>query len=219
MNIFLTEDINWDNYALISKYISSNYLSENVTINHLYGEHLRNVCNICNDNMFKLLRRSIDMKNPKKSIYDILKNMNMCIIFHNFVEYNTLSSFIIEFCEKNKIDYIIISEHIKGFYLNGVLSDNKFKKTICNISSNIKIPGDLIQIDREINLCKPDFQPKSIEDIIDKLRKNYREIENKRKEKAIIDIDAENSSMNKQIAYIDFMKQKKKWLKDVIPKS
>ena len=77
MNIFVVEDDNWDNYALISKYISKNYLPENVRIHHVYGKKLPHVNKITNDNDFNIYRRNIDDKEPKKSYYEIIKNMNI----------------------------------------------------------------------------------------------------------------------------------------------
>jgi hypothetical protein len=60
--------------------------------------------------------------------------MKYCIIFHNFIEYNTISKLIIEACEDNCIPYFIFSEHCEKFYFNGKYSEDlKFKKCIKTI--------------------------------------------------------------------------------------
>ena len=98
MNVFVIEDDNWDNYAIMSKYISKNYLPDNTRIHHVYGKHLPHVSKIIFDNDFDIYRRNIDKDDPKKSFYEIIKNMKICIIFHNFIEYTTPSSFVIKVC-------------------------------------------------------------------------------------------------------------------------
>lgn len=225
MNIFIAEDCNWDNYAKISKYISINYLGENTKVNHLYGKHLEKISNICNNNMLQLMRRVVIDENIETSIYNILKTVDMCILFHNFVEYNTITSFIIKACIKNDIDYIIISEHSNNYYINGELSSDKFKKSIKNILINkssscynrtIIKTGDIIENPVII------FQPRSIIETINQIRKSYEMIETDKKNKSIVIITEqgeERYSGNRQIRYIEYMNNHKKWLKEVIPRS
>jgi hypothetical protein len=220
MNVFIAEDINWDNFAPVTKYISDNYLPEDVNISHTYGKQLPFINNICNRNMFRLMRRSINNEDPTKSIYDIIKNSDLCIVFHNFIEYDTLSSFVIDVCEKNNRPCIIVSEHSQRYYLNGEICDTKFK----NIIKTIKIKEnceDMLKLDRQFNPPVVTFQPKSIDNAIKRVRHSYEQIEEQRKHKsiAIIEHSEGNCSHNKQIAYIDYMRDKKKWLKEVIPRS
>ena len=220
MNLLITEDINWDNFAIVSKYISNNYLSEDVNINHVYGKKLQFISNICNKQMFRMLRRSINIENPCESIYDIIKNMDICIVFHNFIEYDTLSSFVIDTCNENNKPCIIISEHTKGYYFNGEICDIKFKNIIKNINTGDRVK-EFIRLDRQFNPQELSFQPKSVSDMIIKLRHNYEQVESRRKNKemSLINPFIGNCSNNKQIAYIDYMRDKKKWLKEVIPRS
>jgi hypothetical protein len=223
MNIFVAEDINWDNYAIVSKHISTNYLPSDTKINHTYGKHLEKMSNICNNNMLQIMRRILNPGETETTVYNILKTMDLCIIFHNFVEYNTISSFVIEACIKNDIDYIIISEHSDKYYLNGELCTIKFKNTIKTLT--LKDRGaysrKLIETGNIITIFENVVQPKSIEETIIQIRNSYSRIAEQRKNSSIVTVEKTGGkySENKQIAYIDYMRHKKKWLKDVIPRS
>lgn len=195
MNVFLVEDDNWDNYAIISKYISTNYFPETIRIQHVYNKHLQRVSNICTDNNFDIYRRQLDKIDPKKSYYEIIKNMNICIIFHNFIEYTTPSSFVIKICEENKIPYIIVSEHTKKCFLNGEIFEGKFKgalKIACesgvNKCKNFKIPDKEMEIYVNINnhVVK---EKKSLNEIKKTIHNSYEKTEIDRKNKSIILID------------------------------
>jgi len=195
MNVFVVEDDNWDNYAIISKYISTNYFPETIRIQHVYNKHLQCVSNICTDNNFDIYRRQLDKIDPKKSYYEIIKNMNICIIFHNFIEYTSPSSFVIKICEENKIPYIIVSEHTKKCFLNGEIFEGKFKgalKIACesgvNKCKNFKIPGKEIEIYVNINnhVVK---EKKSLNEIKKTIHNSYEKTEIDRKNKSIILID------------------------------
>ena len=120
MNLFIVEDINWDNFAIVSKYISNNYLSDDVNINHVYGKKLPVINNICNKQMFRILRRSINNEKPCESIYEIIKNIDICIVFHNFIEYDTLSSFVIDTCKENNKPCILYLRYLSPFVTNEI---------------------------------------------------------------------------------------------------
>ena len=192
MNVFIAEDDNWDNYAIISKYVSTNNFPETVRIQHVYNKHLQIVSNICGDNNFDIYRRHLDKIDPKKSYYEIIKNMNICIIFHNFIEYTTSSSFVIKICEENKIPYIIVSEHTKKCFLNGELFEGKFKgalKIACesgvNKCKNFKIPDKEMEMYVNINntIVK---EKKCLNEIKKSIYNSYKKIENDRKNKSIV---------------------------------
>lgn len=194
MNVFVIEDDNWDNYAIISKYISTNYFPETIKIQHVYNKHLQIVSNICTDNNFDIYRRQLDKIDPKKSYYEIIKNMNICIIFHNFIEYTTPSSFVIKICEENNIPYIIVSEHSKKCFLNGEIFEGKFKGALkiayesgVNKCKNFKIPGMEKYVIINNTIVK---EKKSLNEIKKIIHSSYEKIENYRKNKSIILIDA-----------------------------
>ena len=195
MNVFIAEDDNWDNYAIISKYISTNYFPETVRIQHVYNKHLQIVSNICADNNFDIYRRHLDKIDPKKSYYEIIKNMNICIIFDNFIEYTTSSSFVIKICEENKIPYIIVSEHTKKCFLNGEIFEGKFKgalKIACesgvNKCKNFKIPDKEMEMYININNTVVK-EKKCLNEIKKTIHNSYEKIEIYRKNKSIILID------------------------------
>lgn len=193
MNIFVSSDNNWDNYALITKYISLDYMPEDVKINHVYGKHLQHISKICNQKMIHLYRRSVDPEFPAMSYYNIIKNMNVCIIFHNFTEYNTPSSFVIDACKKNNIQFIIISEHNKKCYLNGDVYDGKFKnalKIAINSQSN-SLDFKCIENDYEytnlfINVVK---DKKPVRELRENLKRCYDRLKDYQSNNSIIYID------------------------------
>jgi hypothetical protein len=110
-----------------------------------------------------------------------------CIIFHNFVEYNTLSSYIIEICNLNKIPYFIFSEHCNDFYYNGeYITSKKFKNLVKEIEYN----------KWEINVIPeyyPDFSKESKEskekESIAKFFENYETIQSSKKLNRIVFIN------------------------------
>ncbi len=192
MNVLVIEDDNWDNYAIISKYISKNYLPENTRIHHIYGRHLKYVSKIIFDNDFDIYRRNIDKDRPENSFYEIIKNMKICIIFHNFIEYTTPSSFVIKVCEENKIPYIIISEHAKKCFLNGEIHEGKFKGALkkaetYEVFKNFKA----IDISEEFNNLNniPLKERKTLNEIKQTIARSYAKIETDRNNKSIILID------------------------------
>jgi len=193
MNIFVVIDNNWDNYAIITKYISLDYMPEDVKINHVYGKHLKNISKICNQKMIHLYRRNVDPKFPLMSYYEIIKNMNICIIFHNFIEYNTQSSFVIEVCQQNSIPYIIISEHNKKCYLNGEVCEGKFKNALklainseYNRSDFRFIKGDTEYTNLFIDIVKDE---KTIPELKKNIKRCYDRLKDYQSNNSIIYID------------------------------
>lgn len=192
MNVLVIEDDNWDNYAIISKYISKNYLPENTRIHHIYGKHLPHVSKIIFDNDFDIYRRNIDEHKPQNSFYEIIKNMKICIIFHNFTEYTTSSSFVIKVCEENKIPYIIISEHTGKCFLNGEIHEGKVKGALkkaatYEVFKKFKTIDNLEEFNNINN--KPLKVRKTLNEIKQVIASSYSKIETNRNNKSIILID------------------------------
>jgi hypothetical protein len=192
MNVFVIEDDNWDNYAIISKYISKNYLPDNTRIHHVYGKHLPHVSKIIFDNDFDIYRRNIDKNKPEISFYEIIKNMKICIIFHNFIEYTTPSSFVIKVCEENKIPYIIISEHTRMCFLNGEIYEGKVKGALkkaadYEVFKKFNIVDDSEEFNNLNNISFREL--KTINEIKQVISSSYSKIETNRNNKSIILID------------------------------
>ena len=128
MDILVINDTVWDNYAVVSKRINPKCINPNHRINYFYGKHMQYMSNICNQNMIHLIRRTMIKGKEKEIIEESLKSIKFCLIFHNFIEYNTMSSLYIQLCIKSNIPYFIFSEQTNKFYLNGYyIYDIKFK--------------------------------------------------------------------------------------------
>lgn len=222
MNVLVINDHLWDNFALVSKRLNPRCINPNHKINYFYGKCMPYISNICNQNTMQLHRRPITSENLEEHIKDSLIFTKFCIIFHNFIEYNTLSSLFIDLCEKNKIPYFIFSEHCERFYFNGeyIISD-KFKNLVRQINFEersiiVKIPDTLIHAQEKA--C-----PKNIQEVIVNLRAKYKKLNEDKESKSIIydeKILKDKKKLvksDKQMSYIDFLSNKIKW-KETISK-
>ncbi len=223
MNVLVINDLSWDNFALVSKRVNPKCINPNHRINYFYGKHMQYVSNICGQNMMHLLRVTLMKDNIKECIENSLKHVKFCIIFHNFTEYNTLSSFYIKLCEENKVPYFIFSEHCEKFYMNGEhIPETKFKVCVREIEMaereiTVNIPQILI-FAQELT-C-----PKNIEEVINNLRSRYQVIKDEKDSKKIVydeNLVKERKKLiksDKEMSYLDYIKNKKKWLKETVPK-
>lgn len=223
MNVLVVNDLSWDNFALVSKRINSQCINPNHRINYFYGKHMQYMSNICNQNMMHLLRITLTKDEENLCVKNSLKRVKFCIIFHNFTEYNTLSSYYIRLCEDNKVPYFIFSEHCEKFYMNGeYISDTKFKTRVREIEFS----------DREINVDIPPALifthivcPKNIEEVINNLKSRYRVLKDEKDSKKIVYDEKKVKERKKliksgkEISYLDYMNNKKKWLKETTPRS
>lgn len=214
MNVLVVCDASWDNYAEMSKRLTSKYIDPNHRINIFYGKHMKDIGKICNRNMLQIFRKSINNKTLVEDLCNQLKFTKFCMIFHNFTEYNTISSLVIKICEKNGIPYFIFSEHADNFFYNGECA-SKFKKCISNIPETYDRDGIHFTSDFEISLPVRGNNEKDYSGIVRKLRESYKSLEDNKSKKSIVYIDNINS---KQYSYIQYAENKKKWLKQVIPK-
>lgn len=224
MNVLVINDISWDNFALVSKRINPLCINPNHRINYYYGKHMRYMVGICNQNSMCLIRRPIVQSNIKECILDSLKFTKLCIIFHNFIEYNTLSSIYINICEENKIPYFVMSEHCDKFYMNGeYISGKKFKTCVREIGFEERTLN--IEIPQEIRLFEEkETYPKNIQEVVNNLRSRYQMLKDKKDAKKIVydeNLVKERKKAlksDKEISYLEFVANKKKWIKEVIPK-
>jgi hypothetical protein len=191
MAVTIVTDNSWDNYAKIIRRVNNESLKIN-KINFFYGKNMKFINKLCIKNDFNLFRRSVSDKNFIEDIKEVLMYSKFCIIFHNFVEYNTLSSYIIEICNLNKIPYFIFSEHCNDFYYNGeYITSKKFKNLVKEIEYN----------KWEINVIPeyyPDFSKESKEskekeskekESIAKFFENYETIQSSKKLNRIVFIN------------------------------
>ncbi len=214
MNILVVCDTSWDNYAEISKRLTSKNIDPTHRINVFYGKQMKHISNICNRNMLQIFRKALNYKTLIEDLCNILKYSKCCIIFHNFTEYNTISELCIKICEKNGIPYFVFSEHTSNFYYNGEQM-SKFKKCLANVTEISE---------RNIIKFNPDFEisppirlniEKDYSYVLQKLRNSYRCIDDNKSKKSIVYID---DKIPKEYSYIEYVANKKRWLKQIIPK-
>ena len=215
MNVLVVCDASWDNYAEMSKRLTSTYIDPNHRIYIFYGKQMRHISKICDKNMLQIFRKSLNRDTLVEDLCVQLKFTKFCIIFHNFTEYNTISGLVIKICEENNIPHFIFSEHTSNFFYNGE-SVSKFKKYITNVPEiSERDPIKLVQ-DFEISMpTSLTNDDKDYSSVVQKLRNSYKNIEDTKAKKSIVRVDIKTP---KQYSYIEYMTKKKKWLKDVIPK-
>lgn len=213
MNILVVCDTSWDNYAEMSRRLTSKNIDPNHRINIFYGKQMRHISKICNKNMLQIFRKSLNAKTNVEEMCNQLKFTKCCIIFHNFTEYNTMSGLCIKMCEKNQIPYFIFSEHTSDFFYNGE-QVSKFKKCMKCVPEISERDVQFIP-DFEISLPGIQSTEKDYSIAVQKLRNSYKSIEDNKAKKSIIYID---NKTPKQYSYIEYLANKKKWLKEVIPK-
>tara|TARA_B000000475_G_C15909893_1_gene412126 strand:+ start:305 stop:853 length:549 start_codon:yes stop_codon:yes gene_type:complete len=182
MNVLIITDYNWDNFSIVSKRFGS--LDKNSRLNCLYGKNLQNISNLCSRHELSLYRRSLNNENIEQSLCEIIEKIDYCIIFHNFLEYNTISKFVIDFCLLNKINFFVFSEHTCKYYYDNIISDEKFKKkckmikrqTVFKMEYNFKITKQIFLKDLNKDLSKS----------IKNLNKRYNKKSEERKETKFI---------------------------------
>lgn len=182
INCLLTTDYNWDNMGLISKRLS--YLSEDVAVNLLYSPQRTAIIKMCNTNDINVFRRS---ESDKVKIMD---SIDFCMIFTDFLEYNTNSDFFADICSRNNIPYLTFSNSNEMYYLNGELCKNKFKKTLMKIletKNRNKVDKSLVY--KEVESYKRPKKEPNIEEVSEKLRNAYFMVTSNKEKRSIAVID------------------------------
>jgi hypothetical protein len=219
MNILIVIDNNWDNFSIIYKRLKS--LQSDCNINFCYGQNMQAISNICNKLMLHLFRRSLVDDKLTESFNEIVKFMDICIIFHNFIEYNTMSSYTLNLCLYNNIPFYVFSQHTDEYFFNLEINKMKFKNCIKCIQKP-SIPrklNEIKEIDISFEIYKKYSIPKSIDDIIKKIRTNYDKSKNDKKENSIIVLSKKEMRHAKEISYLEYIQNRKKWMKNITPKS
>ena len=73
MNVLVVNDISWDNFAIVARRLNTRSINPNHRINYFYGKDMKYISNICNQNLFTLIRRPLVQENLKDLILDSLK--------------------------------------------------------------------------------------------------------------------------------------------------
>ena len=182
INCLLITDYNWDSMGLISKRLS--YLSEDVAVNLLYSPQRPAIIKICNTNDINVFRRSETDK------VKMMNSIDFCMIFTDFLEYNTNSDFFTDICSRNNIPYFTFSNSNEMYYLNGELCKNKFKKALMKIletKSRNKVDESLVY--KEVESYKRPKKETSIEEVSEKLRNAYFMVTSNKEKRSIVVID------------------------------
>ena len=222
MNCFLITDLSWDNENTIKRRLCK--LDKDIKIHSPYSNNIQTIAKVCDQNLLNLYRRSIIDNKNKESIMKILEVVDFCMIFHNFIEYNTITNYTIELCKKNSIPYFIFSEHTTEYFYNEeFVTTESFKKKSNKFTKikNIRIIKDL-DFDYEINNVV-NKAPNSITAVIEDLRSKHKELEDKKNNKSIVllyDKTAkkgrkEEHKTMKDIAYLDYMNNKMRYIKSI----
>lgn len=215
MNILVVCDTSWDNYAVMSRRLTSKYIDPEHRINIFYGEQMKHISKICNQNMLQIFRKSLNSNTLIKDLRNQMKFTKLCIIFHNFTEYNTISSVLINICKENGIPYFVFTEYTDDFFFNGEPMSTRFKKCVINVPNISKREDISCNIDFEISFATETNSSKDYSQIVHKLRNSYKSIDENRLKKSIIFVD---NKIPKQYSYLEYMANKKKWIKEVIPR-
>tara|TARA_B110000971_G_scaffold221010_1_gene266457 strand:- start:3952 stop:4599 length:648 start_codon:yes stop_codon:yes gene_type:complete len=215
MNVLVVYDASWDNFSEISRRLTSKNIDPNHRINIYYGKQSKHLSVICAKNMLQIFRKCINTGQFLEDLRIQLQFTKFCIIFHNFTEYNTISSVLINICKENGIPYFVFTEYTDDFFFNGEPMSTRFKKCVINVPNISKREDISCNIDFEISFATETNSSKDYSQIVHKLRNSYKSIDENRLKKSIIFVD---NKIPKQYSYLEYMANKKKWIKEVIPR-
>lgn len=184
MKCFIVQDKNWDNASLIFKVI--NKLDEETILNCFTTNNVEIISRACSKKMFKLIRHGVD--NDIKTLYQTIINMDFLILFTDFIEYNNMSSIILEFCNLNNIPILIYTNYVDKKIFNKNTTPLSISKLI-NMHVDINYLNIKVPVFNEINIYLDNSVIKkirSVEKMIINLRKNYKDIETSKKRIIVI---------------------------------
>lgn len=229
MNILVVTDNNWDNYQSLLKKISK--FPEDSRIHTFYGQNLRQIVRVCNDTSKCLIRHALVSGKIKESILSTMKNIDVSVIFHDMIEFNSISGCIMKICKDNNIPYTIVTNYNSNIYIGEELSDKKINKFIKTVNKTIPRDDLIVDFDESIFIKgATKYQPASVNSIIENLRNGYSSIEDERKKRSIKPIEAlydkhikkshkEITKQAKDLQYLTFMTQKTQWIKKMNPRN
>lgn len=179
MNILVVTDVSWDNIPVINRRFRK--ISPDDTIHSVYYKGTNTLHNCCLENSLKFIRHSKDT--VQDSLCEILNFCDLCLVFHNFVEYNNASRFVINKCEEYKIPCFIFSENSRDFiYFYGEIPEgasfrNVYKKIQQRKRQTVEFTDEII----ESRVSKP----LDLEEAKKKLSDGYKDNEDIKKIRSI----------------------------------
>jgi hypothetical protein len=171
MNILVITDVSWDNIPAINRRFRK--ISTDDTIHTIYYDNIEVINRCCVDNFLKIVRHL--KKTKQESLSEILHFCDLCIVFHNFIEYNNVSRFVINKCEEYSIPFFIFSENTNDFQCSVY---DKIETSFRNCLRKIPLrecKSDINYTDEDIIELKQSKQSEDIDYYKDRLTGKYEE--------------------------------------------
>ena len=104
MNVLIITDTSWDNVPIMNRRLCK--IPDDCTIHTIYTKKLALIERCCSANALTNIRHN--KNTTQESLCEILNFCDVCVLFHNYTEYNNVCSFVINKCEQYSIKYIVI---------------------------------------------------------------------------------------------------------------
>jgi len=187
INITVVTDNSWDNVAKIMRRIDDKCIRTTHRINIFYGKNASMLQNVCIKKGFTVFRRSITNETYNTDIKNVLDYTKFCVIFHNFIEYNTISGCMIDLCKLNGIPYFIVSEHADSYYFNEeYMYSKKFKNCVKEIHFSPRNTIVSLNFNPFISQPNPDVDS---EDSIKNFNENFMYLQDLKKKNRTVLVD------------------------------
>jgi len=165
-------------------------ISPDDVVHTVHYKNIKMVEKCCALNMLHVIRRSpksISCESSKDtammdSICEILNFCDVCLIFHNFVEYNNNCSFAINKCNEFNIPYYIFSEHGEKFVCPFNKDKLSFRKTLMIIPERTKCD---VKYDDDDKIEKQQQRISTIEQAKNRLQESYDKVSVEREQHSI----------------------------------
>jgi len=181
MNCFVVCDLNWDNVPIIIKRLS--YLQEGTRVNVLYNKLTDTIVKNCHYKELDTTRRVLRKNKETEDLVQILSVSDFCMVFTDFIEFNTPARFVIDTADANNIPCFIFSNIVSDYILRGQTNETKFKKMIKSLE---KRERKTLTCETKVDPINSSIVKKSYEGVVNTLRDKYSEIKEKRESRSII---------------------------------
>ncbi len=181
MNCFVVCDLNWDNVPIIIKRLS--YLQEGTRVNVLYNKLTDTIVKNCHDKELDTVRRNLRKNKETEDLVQILSVSDFCMVFTDFIEYNTPTRFVIDTADANNIPCFVFSNINSDYILRGQTHETKFKKMIKSLE---KRERKTLSYETKVESINSSRKEKTYDDVVNTLRNKYSEIKERRASRSII---------------------------------
>jgi hypothetical protein len=181
MNCFVVCDLNWDNVPIIIKRLS--YLQEGTRVNVLYNKVTDTIVKNCHCKELDTARRTLRKNKETEDLVQILSVSDFCMVFTDFIEYNTSTRFVIDTADANNIPCFVFSNIIGDYILRGQTHDIKFKKMIKSLE---KRERKTLSYETKVEPINNSKVKKSYDEVVNTVRTKYSEIKEHKESHSII---------------------------------